>query len=105
MRNFRASYLFALALVAGVLTLPLTHVGYADTGKQIAAAQTQTVNINTANAQQLADALKGVGLKKAEAIVAYRKTVGKFISIDQLTEVKGIGKATVEKNKALITLK
>ncbi len=105
MRNLRASYLFALVLVAGVLSLSVASVSYADTGKQVAAAQTQTVNINTASAQQLADALNGVGLKKAEAIVAYRKSVGKFISIDQLTEVKGIGKATVEKNKALITLK
>ena len=36
------------------------------------------VNVNTATAEEIAQALKGVGLKKAEAIVAYRKSNGQF---------------------------
>lgn len=62
------------------------------------------VNINTANAQTLATQLKGIGLKKAEAIVAYRETFGAFKSVDELAAVKGIGEKTVGENKARIIL-
>lgn len=63
------------------------------------------VNINTADAASIATSIKGVGLKKAEAIVAYRKTHGPFNSVDDLAAVQGIGKATVEKNRSNITVK
>jgi competence protein ComEA len=62
------------------------------------------ININTANAELLADALNGVGSAKAEAIVAYRESNGKFLSIDDLALVKGIGAATVERNRSMITV-
>jgi competence protein ComEA len=68
-------------------------------GKELAA-----VNINTADAVSLAAALNGIGIKKAEAIVAYREQKGKFTSAEQLLEVKGIGKATLEKNKDKIKI-
>ena len=68
------------------------------------AAIAQTVNINTATAEILSDSLKGIGLKKAQAIVEWRKANGKFISVEQLTEVKGIGEKTVLANKEKITL-
>lgn len=48
--------------------------------------------------------LKGVGKAKAEAIVAYRKEHGKFSSVDQLTEVKGIGDSILESNRMLLSL-
>ena len=60
------------------------------------------VDINTASAAQIADSMSGVGLTKAEAIVAYRKENGPFKSIDQLAQVKGIGLKTVEKNREVI---
>lgn len=56
------------------------------------------VDINKADAKELAT-LKGIGATKAAAIVEYREANGKFGSIDELTKVKGIGKATVEKLK------
>lgn len=56
------------------------------------------VNINTANAEQIAAALNGVGESKAQAIVDYRKTHGKFKSITALENVDGIGEKTVAKN-------
>lgn len=62
------------------------------------------VDINRADAQTLADALDGIGLAKAKAIVDYRQTRGPFKSADQLTEVKGIGARTVERNRANILL-
>ena len=57
------------------------------------------VNINTADAPTLAANITGVGIKKAEDIVAYRKANGPFKTIDDLTKVKGIGPKILEKNQ------
>ena len=57
------------------------------------------VNINTANADNLAVNIKGVGKKKAEAIIAYREANGPFKSIDDIKKVKGIGPKIVQINK------
>lgn len=58
-----------------------------------------TVNINTANKDELAT-LKGIGAKKAEAIIDYRTKHGKFQSIDELKKVNGIGEKLFESIKA-----
>ncbi len=60
------------------------------------------VNINTASAEDIAELLTDIGQKKAEAIVAHRKEFGPFRASDDLLKVKGIGTATVEKNKERI---
>jgi competence protein ComEA len=62
------------------------------------------VNINTADAKSLAEELNGIGAKKAQAIVDYRTEHGDFKTIESLTEVKGIGLKTVEKNRNAIEL-
>lgn len=62
------------------------------------------VNINTANAQEISKNLKGVGLKKAEQVVLYRKKHGNFKTIESLAKVKGIGFKTVEKNRANLSI-
>jgi competence protein ComEA len=62
------------------------------------------VNINTADAATIAKALDGIGLSKATAIVAYREEHGPFKNVDDLTQVKGIGKATLERNHDAILL-
>jgi competence protein ComEA len=62
------------------------------------------VNINTADAATLADGLNGVGIKKAQAIVDYRKQHGAFKSVNDLAKVKGINDKLIEKNKDIITL-
>jgi competence protein ComEA len=67
-------------------------------------ADYKTVTINKASATRIAAAMKGVGLKTATAIVAYRQANGPFESIDALTEVKGIGTATLRKNERVIVL-
>lgn len=56
------------------------------------------VDINTATAEELAAAMKGVGPSKAAEIVAYREKNGPFGSVQELAEVKGIGEKTVESN-------
>ena len=48
------------------------------------------VNLNTADVRQLSS-LKGIGEKKAEAIIAYRKQKGRFRSVRDLQGIKGIG--------------
>lgn len=58
------------------------------------------VNVNTADARTLARELQGVGMAKAEAIVAHREKNGPFKSADDLIRVKGLGKKLVERNKA-----
>ena len=61
------------------------------------------VNINTADAATLAEGLNGVGIKKAQAIVDYRKQHGPFKSMLDLAKVKGISDKLIEKNKETIT--
>lgn len=62
------------------------------------------VNINTADAATLALALDGVGLTRAEDIIAYREQHGDFESVEALGQVRGIGPATLERNRERILL-
>ncbi|MFT7556548.1 MAG: competence protein ComEA [Planctomycetota bacterium] len=63
------------------------------------------VNINTANASQIADALNGIGISKAQAIIDYRSSNGLFSKAEQIVSVRGIGESTYEKNKLDILVK
>ena len=56
------------------------------------------VNINTATQSEL-EAVRGLGPAKAKAIITYRETKGNFKHLDELDNVKGFGKASVEKLK------
>ncbi|MCG6971432.1 MAG: helix-hairpin-helix domain-containing protein [Gammaproteobacteria bacterium] len=69
------------------------------------AAFAAPVDINTASAEQIAEAMVGVGESKAEAIVTFRKQHGAFKTVDDLVMVKGIGEKTLEKNRANIMVK
>lgn len=62
------------------------------------------VDINSADAKTISDALAGIGLKRAEAIVKYRTENGPFKSVDDLASVSGIGAKTVEKIKKDVVL-
>lgn len=57
------------------------------------------VNVNTADAAAIAEALSGVGPAKAEAIVAYREANGPFKTAEDLLNVKGIGEGTLKQIK------
>lgn len=65
----------------------------------VQAAQVAVVNLNTADVDTLQRELTGIGETKAKAIVAYREEHGNFASVDELLEVRGIGQATLEKNR------
>jgi competence ComEA-like helix-hairpin-helix protein len=62
------------------------------------------VDINLADADEISEKLKGIGTKKAQAIVEYRNQHGDFRSLRELEQVKGIGPALVQKNRHLITV-
>ncbi len=87
----------ALILVFAPLTLAADSAP--DTTQQLI-----QLDINTADAVAIAEALEGVGMVKAQEIVAYRELFGKFHSVDELAEVQGIGAATVEKNRGRIVI-
>lgn len=61
------------------------------------------ININTASEAELVQ-LKGISSKKAQDIILYREMISPFHSVDDLDNVKGIGKATVDKNRNIITV-
>ena len=63
------------------------------------------VDINSADAETISAELQGVGISKAIAIVEFRKANGPFKSVDDLTQVKGIGERTIELNRANIRLR
>ncbi|WP_248805803.1 ComEA family DNA-binding protein [Pseudomonas sp. MWU13-2100] len=64
-----------------------------------ASATSGKLNLNTADAQTIQHELSGIGEAKAQAIVAYREANGRFSSVDELLEVKGIGKSLLDKNR------
>ena len=64
----------------------------------------EPIDINTATPQMLAEALSGVGMHKAQAIVRYREEHGPFLSVDDLVQVSGIGARTLERNREKLTI-
>lgn len=62
------------------------------------------VDINTADAATIAKELQGIGLSKAQDIVAYREKNGAFKSTEELRKIKGIGAKTLERNRANIRM-
>ena len=73
-----------------------------DETSALASAEAARLDINLADAESLAASLVGIGLTKAREIVRYRELHGDFVAIEELAEVKGIGLATVEKNRHLV---
>lgn len=64
----------------------------------------QSVDINSASAEELAAALPGIGPSKAQGIVEWRESHGPFRTVDQLLEVSGIGPRTLEKIRPFVRL-
>ena len=68
----------------------------------VLASSPKVININTASEAELTQ-LDGIGAKKAQQIILYRQMIAPFATADDLANVKGIGKATVDKNRHRIT--
>jgi competence protein ComEA len=73
---------------------PVTVPGAATSGGSAGAPAGAKVNLNTATAEQL-DTLPGVGPVTAQAILDWREENGRFGSVEDLLDVKGIGDATL----------
>ena len=97
-RNLFVSFMAVLVLCWGNVLL-------ADDDGLPVAIEESTVNINQADAETLASVLSGVGISRAEAIIAYREKNGKFYSAEELSSVRGIGMSTVAKNEGRIVVK
>lgn len=94
----RSSMSRGLASAALALSLGLAGLGLSS------AALAAPVNVNKAGAEEIAEALNGVGIKTARAIVEFREKNGPFKSVEQLADVKGVGDKTVEKIRANVRL-
>lgn len=98
---------FVLACV--LAATPLAGFAPATFAESAQAATTEVivagpVNLNTASAEELAAKLHGIGQNKAEAIVAHRDANGPFTEVDQLLDIKGIGQATLDRNRDIIQI-
>lgn len=79
-------------IVASLLMAPITAIA------------AEVVNINKADAATMIENWKGIGEKKARAIVAYRKKHGRFASIDDLANVKGMGEGLIKNNRKYMSI-
>ena len=76
-----------------------------DDGAAPPAGAAQLVDINAASPIELAEALPGIGPVLSERIIAYREANGPYVRTDQLMAVAGIGSATYERLRLLITVR
>ena len=74
----------------------------ASAGSPASAAAGQLLNLNSATAEQLS-ALPGIGAVKAQAIISYRTSHGRFTKVEDLLAVSGIGPATLEQLRPYVT--
>lgn len=68
-----------------------------------AATLEKRIDLNSAGMTEL-DRLPGIGAARAKAIIELREKVGGFHSVEQLDEIKGIGKAGIEKLRPLVKI-
>lgn len=94
MKKFITTLFFAGVLLAGFVGNVAAEAKVDKSS--VSQMKSQKINLNTATAEQLVT-LPGIGKKKAVAIITYRNKSGKFTSVNDLTNVKGIGKKMVAK--------
>ncbi len=95
------------AVVLSLFVLPLTlHAQTEQVGvvvqpnlsQESKTQESKMIHLNQADVDTLTQSFKGIGRKRAEAMIAYREANGGFKSIEDLALVKGIGKAFVDRN-------
>jgi|MEHZ01.3.fsa_nt_MEHZ010938277.1_10 competence protein ComEA len=83
-------FVIAITLASGLNSL---------TFAQSTADSAQLIDLNRASAEQLAEALDGVGIARARAIVQHRENYGEFDQVEELLMVSGIGDSIMEANR------
>ena len=85
---------------AGNMVMPQNHTNKVEKS----AKKGSPVNINTADAVTIADSLKGIGKKRAEAVVEYRTKNGPFKTVQDIKNVKGLSQRVIDMNSGKILL-
>lgn len=80
------------ALVSIVLLFPLLCIAE------------ERIDINVADVETLMS-IKGIGEKRALAIIDYREQYGPFKSVDDLSEVRGVSESLIERSRELLVVK
>lgn len=100
---------FKLAKIA-VLTVSLAFVAginaqtkAIDQDKALTSSAVTKLNVNSASVEQLVK-IKGLGPKKAKAIIQYIQQNGALVSLDELLEIRGIGQKLLGKLKTQLSL-
>lgn len=96
-----AFFIRTLLVMLAIISCQFTFAQQAPANPQPELEELQ-VNINEADAATIADILVGIGASRARAIVEYREENGPFTSLEELTEVNGVGEATVNNNRERI---
>lgn len=107
--NYFYSLIFALMTTASIAAIAAPESPGGAPASQlsipkVSEPRSEKVDLNSADAATLQRELAGVGEAKAKAIVTYRDSNGPFSSVDELLEVKGIGKAILERNRDKLEL-
>jgi len=85
----------ALRTAVGFLNTSLTYASPTDINESVVIQQ--VVHLNKSTIDDLVT-LKGIGHKKAQAILSYRDQIGGFKSVEDLIKVKGIGEKVLSDN-------
>lgn len=99
--TYRLLAIFSLLFLA--FSNPILAAAKTEQTVQMTAQVVEKININKATGQQLA-VIKGIGEKKAQAIIDYREVNGDFVDVNELVKVKGIGQATLKKIQPFVAL-
>ncbi|MFA6302884.1 MAG: helix-hairpin-helix domain-containing protein [Legionella sp.] len=88
---------FALLVSLFVISLPI-HAESSPKTESKAVTVIHKINLNKADLSQLTGSFKGIGKKRAEAIIAYRESHNGIKSIEEFAEIKGFGQHFVDAN-------
>ena len=98
---------FAPAVFLGkpdLIAVPNEERPQSQTTETLAPSTPELLNINTASAEEL-QTLPNIGVQMAQRIVNYREQHGKFASVEDLQNVKGIGAKRLEKLRPFVDAK
>lgn len=102
MKNLSSQTISPKALICALLTSMLFFTANAISAEPKVTTHVEVmqknVHLNKSTVDDLVT-LKGIGHKKAQAIVAYRQQIGTFKSVSELINVKGIGEKIISDNK------